>query len=247
MKKTKYVIIILSTFVLISSVYITDKALHWRQGNQLFYKYSSGHDNHMLEKPPLNIVFIGDSIIHSYPLKSLYNSKYNMINMGQGGDSISEIHDRYFEKLAPKKFDIVIIEGGINDILGAFHRDDNLEDTKSKIIHYYDAILTHSLSNNNKTFILSILPVTKRFLFPTLKLATLPTSYDAKKINKFIKIVNLKLEELCKNKGADFIDAHEKLLDEDKLFSRSYATPDGYHVNIFGYKALTDIISQHLY
>ncbi len=73
---------------------MTDKALFWRA--QLYELQKSSSQVEQFVVPKLRVLFIGDSIIGSFPVKSMVSQEYVVANHVVG-DSIRDIARRYIE------------------------------------------------------------------------------------------------------------------------------------------------------
>ena len=228
----------------ISSVFIIDKSLFWRSQLKELQLLSS-----ITEKIDpgkiIKVLIFGDSIIHSFPLKSIISQKYLFENHGIDGDSIKNISKRYINE-HDNYHQVVIFEGGINDIIGwdVENRDDS--STYNYIIDSYEKAIDHAIKNNVNPICLEILPVTHRFVFPFIRMIPIKTDYNVENVNDFIKKVNRGIRELCSRKSVLIIDTYSALTDPDGEADRAYMHADGYHVNINGYKKIGELINENL-
>jgi lysophospholipase L1-like esterase len=251
MKKLRIILIASLIFNFLGLAFFTflyDKALFWRSERDYLRELILEKDtikivsNHIDIK---RIVFLGDSRTAMFPLSSFFPKTVFCLNMGVIGDNMTEIRKRYFNLITPDEHDILVIQGGINDILDGVNRKGDEDKLPQRILNEYDRIVSKELSANKSPVVMSILPVTNRFLLTRFMSVTLPTDFDVTKINRIIVDTNNKLKELCSEKMIRYVDAHSKVLNGEGQFLRRYAKTDGYHVNTFGYEIIAKEI-QHV-
>lgn len=228
------------------SAFIIDHALFWRLERDTIVNRariiskSTTHDDR-------SILFIGDSIIDNFPIAAHIGNKFKYYNFGISGYSIKQIVQKYFDIKDKIRRDFLIVEGGINDILGYELKKRLTENELKKIIidSFSAIILTELLANkDSKIIILSITPVTKNFLFPYIQLCSFYSKLNTSETNLLINRINAELKYYCdsfRSTRVLYLDISSVLKDKDEL-SREYGTADGYHINQIGY----EIISAHL-
>lgn len=239
----KFTVFFSSTIIVVCLVWLTDKALFWR--TQLYELSAlSSKTGKLATSQSKVLVVIGDSIVESFPVKSMLRQEYYIINYGVAGDNIRNIAQRY-KKIAKDTFhDVLVVEGGINDIIYNMV-DDNR--TKEKIYNYiidsYREIIITAKMNNIQPICMEILPVTSRFLLPYARLFYLPTGFGPKQVNVMVRKVNNGLSELCIKNSVPLIAAYDAIATRQGEADREYINADGYHVNIFGYKKIAAVIN----
>ncbi len=184
-------------------------------------------------KPSENIVFLGDSITHFYPLDYFYKN-LPVVNSGKEGSKTIDVLnnlDSLVYQYNPSKVFLLI---GINDIKnGLFSKNDVINNIQ-KII---DNIRKER--PNAEIFIESIYPIN--------------TSQD-KKINREavetrsreeIILINRELKKLCNHNNITFIDIYHLLLDEEDLLKLDY-TRDGVHLTNKAYVKVTSELLKYI-
>lgn len=236
----------LSLLLLASAVVLIDKALFWRsQRDEILQWAKLGADNTQPPNRPA-VLFIGNSIMADFPLKLAFHQHCQVINKGVDGDGIREVAQRYGLEVEATPHDYVVIEGGINDILGCVSENRDEKAIHRLIIDEYRRLLELAQERGKKVMVLEILPVTRKFFLPYMKAVPLPTALDVKRTNRLIRDINDDLRRLCTERRAVFIPTHAAIADGQGDFRRDFAAADGYHVNVSGYKALTSAIEPFL-
>lgn len=225
--------------------YLIDKSLFWRSETHEYSKLATFYEG-STSQPKFVAMFIGDSIFANYPLKSLFSQSIHVANMGVGGNSINQVAERYRVEVIKTPHDLIVIEGGINDIIGAVGNNRNLLNTHKNIISEFEKTCRLAIKQGKHVMVMEILPVTNRFLLPYMQAIRLPTDFDTVKVNNLVDNVNTDLRKLCLKNGAYFIETHLLVSDAKGDFSRSFVHADGIHMNIFGYKVLTTAIEPYI-
>ena len=189
------------------------------------------------------VLIVGDSIIESFHVKAMISQKFFVLNHGVGGDSIENIALRYRELVKNTPHKIVIVEGGINDIICTIVGQGEKERTYNDIIDSYSEIINFAKNNNVKPVCLEILPVTNKFLLPFTKSISLPTKFDVQQVNDMVRKVNKGLKELCEMNSIQLFATYDAVVTKQGKASRNFIHADGYHVNIFGYAKMAAIIN----
>jgi len=184
--------------------------------------------------PALRVLLVGDSILANFPAGAYLPAWTTPTNRAVGGLSAAQIRARHAGASGEPR-DLLILDGGINDVLGGDGKD--VAATMRTIIEAEDRA---------KILVVSVTPVTHRFLLPYLRACPLPTPYDPEDINSQIDRVNAELRALCDGERVVYVDAATALKDEGGYLSRRYGTPDGYHINQAGYRLLASILTSHL-
>lgn len=244
-KKAKilFTCIVLVCFGLSATIFI-DKALFWRSQRDEILQWAQK------TTPPhthrSTILFIGDSIIESFPLRAAFSQEFIVINKGVHGNSIKQVADRYISESNMTQHDVVVIEGGINDVLGCVINNRDEIVTYNYIIEAYRKTINVAKKQNRDVLIIELLPVTHKFLLPFSKKIPLPTSFNVTRVNEFVRRINADLRKLCSVEGVYFVETHRTLVGSSGEFNRTFAAADGYHVNVSGYKALSTAIEPDL-
>ena len=247
-KLVLYVLLFLSLCGNVLLLFVADRGLFYRhqlnallEAPQLRY-VNPGHQ----PLPQQTVLLIGDSIAYAYPLPAFLPQDYIFVNKGIRGEKTAEIAERYASYVTDIPHDVVLVEGGINDILSCVRHDKDCAGTLQKILKSAERIFKHARMHNKQTFYLSILPVTHRFLFPYTKLFSLPTGFDVEQVNASVREANRRMQDLCKDYEVSYVDVFVTLLEGDEL-SRAYAATDGYHINVPGYAAISRMLQSSVF
>lgn len=176
------------------------------------------------------VVMLGDSIIELFPTYELFADKDKIVyNRGISGDTT----DRMVERLKNNALNILpsvlYILCGTNDIMvGLTHEE--IVTNLSKTIDEAKAI------NVAKIIISCVLPVNKKIN---------PFTVNKRKNAEIIEL-NIKISELCKQKGVIFADIFDKLVDNNGNFNEMY-TFDGLHPNARGYVKIAEEIEKLIF
>jgi len=176
------------------------------------------------------IVFTGDSITEGYPFGELFPPEIIIYNRGISAITstklLAHIKTQVLD-LKPRKLFVLI---GTNDI----ERDIPLTVTAKTI----ENICQETIHNipNIKIYVLSVYPVneTKTHIESIGK----RRNKDIKDLNKLINKI------VAQIKGCQYIDLYEYLLKDGNLNERY--TYDGLHLNIEGYRAVTNILTKYV-
>ena len=202
-----------------------------------------------------SVLFCGDSICYGQgePLKAdadkgwagRIGQKYNMdyINAALSGASVSTARgaNRIINQLvrnSNKKFDFVILHGGVNDAwdvvkLGEFLEDDSKKFNFGKFAGAMEQLLVHA----KETF-----PDAKIGYIINFK-ATGCDSGVIKNMDEYVKIIKL----ACRKYGIPYIDMYNDASVEAamKPLTKEFI-PDGIHPNSSGYEILTPYIENFM-
>ncbi len=163
------------------------------------------------------ILFVGDSNVQLIDWQSYFDE--NVCNYGIGGSTTADLYARRYRvyQLQPDK--IVMLVGG-NDLLRYIDYT-TIENNYRKLIRYY-------LSITGDVYCISNLPVN-----PKIYLS-----------NWAIIILNMKLENICKEMGVTYVNAFPHLYTKSGLNPR-YAL-DEVHINEEGHKVVVSVLKNHL-
>ena len=216
---------------------LLDKAAMWRAERDSLLRTAAltpGRDGHS----SLTVLLLGDSIFERFPWRALFSNRFDLQNFGVAENSIGQIAARYHRIAVPPTSDIVVVEGGINNLLGANIRGDAEITTVERVVAKYREILADAADRGSAAVLFGVLPVTSRFLLPHTRSVGLPTTFDVAKVNRMVAAVNANLRMLAAKPQVTYCDVASAVAGTDGEFRRLYAAPDGYHVNVFGYQAL---------
>ena len=182
-------------------------------------------------KGEFDLVLVGDSITHRWEengrdvFKKL-TDKYSVLNLGYGGDLVENLLWRLsngeLEGYKAKHFVILI---GTNNLTGR-------RDLSSRTVKGIEEVvsLVRSKQKQARISVISILPRERNASSP---------------VRKRIMKVNAQLKKLSGDGRFDFIDVHDKFLNEDGTLKDYILKSDAVHVSAYGYeKALLPVIME---
>lgn len=193
------------------------------------------------KKTPIDLLFIGDSIIQMWELPAYFNERnLCVINRGIGGDRTSYLLYRFKADALQLKPRICIVMVGINDSwqLEEDHFRPSLVKTHVQIASSALANITEliqiSRQAGQKIAICSILPTNMYW-----------TEHE-KERNQYVKLYNSGLKDLCETNLIAFIDFYPlfQVLGEDKMNMK--LSVEGLHPNVFGYDCMFSELKQYL-
>jgi lysophospholipase L1-like esterase len=241
-KKITILCVFVGLAVLSCPVFVLlDRALFWRSERKFLIEQGAS-TSPVAHTCTHTVLFIGDSILANFPLRVMFPQTLLIVNRGVRGEGIKQIADRYQKEATNTRHDVAVVEGGINDILECITNKGNEPAAQDYILASFRQIIEVARDNRKAVMVTSILPVTHSFLLPYSKRITLSTEFNVSRVNTVVRRVNSDLEKLCKEYRVPFINIHSAVTDEKGEFQRSLVATDGYHVNVFGYKAIADVI-----
>lgn len=196
--------------------------------SKISYWFSRDELFEVLPKDSNSIVFLGNSLTQQFELAELFRN-VNMKNRGIVGDITKGVLQRLnpIVALQPKQ---IFIEIGINDLFMNIPQDTLLQNYAQII----DTIKLHC--PKTKLYIQSIFPVSNSK--PSLE------TFDTKKINDGIKLVNEKLKRLASSKKTNYIDLYNKFVLNGELADKY--TTDGLHLNGGAYMLWTETLKPYI-
>lgn len=228
--------------IVVGFALLTDRALDWRAQRDALLVAATGHGGPEPMTTLVRAVFYGDSITTGFPLRALLPPGVVAENRGVGGEGIDQIVSRYLDEADGPEHDVVVLQGGINNLLGADLRGEPEAEAVERVVAAYRTALSDARRRGLPLVILAVHPVTGRFLMPHSRAVGLPTTFDVARVNRMVQATDEALRALCETEGATFVDSRAVLAASDGRLDRAYATPDGYHLNVFGYRRLTEMI-----
>jgi lysophospholipase L1-like esterase len=225
--------IFLATTVLVCAVgfVAADYALAWRAQRDLLLRYGT-----MSGEPRCrSMTLYGDSIIAGFPARTFLPNAQGIRNEGIGGNSTEQIANRLAADASGSE--VLVIQGGINDIIGADARQEPVVD---RIRSAYAASIAHAKKAGQSVVLVSVHPVTGRYLLPYMN------GFNVENVNRLVRETNQALRELATAEQVAFADIHAALAGGDGEARREFVTPDGYHLNVRGYEVLARSLSDLL-
>lgn len=191
---------------------------YWRQRTSLF---------ELLPISEEDIVFLGNSITDGGEFQELLD-RTDVKNRGISSDEINGVRERLYQvtKWHPRKIFLLI---GINDISHGL--------SIKELTDRYGALVKdiREQSPQTKLYIQSVMPINNSF-----------NRYkNLKGRENMIPQLNMELQKIAKENGAEYIDLWGELSDNKGRLKRSF-TGDGLHLNGKGYKAWMKAIKPYL-
>ncbi len=186
----------------------------------------AAHDAEGLSKGA--IIFVGNSITEQGWWQMLIKEQ-RVENRGIGGDNTFGMLDRMPDILnsQPRK---VFLMAGINDLTAGYSIDTIVYNIGRMID------MSHTIAPDCKFYVQSVLPLNDSRMV-----------YDAiRNKNPQVKALNARLEELCSQKGVEFINLAPLLSDADGQLILRY-TKDGIHLHPEAYRVWVDYLTKHKY
>ncbi len=171
---------------------------------------------------PKGVVFLGDSITQDYPVSEFYSDEH-VYNRGIGGDTTEGVLKRLDVSVFELQPKTVVMLIGTNDFA-------LLDATPEMVSANIERIITmiKAFDPTIEIILESIYPVN-----PKIDPFTV-----GKRTNSSIMKTNMMLKQLS---HVTFVDVYPLLIDQDGNLDRAYSH-DGLHVNMKGYRMITDVI-----
>ncbi len=163
------------------------------------------------------ILFVGDSNVQLIDWQSYFDE--DVCNYGIGGSTTSDLYAIRYRVYRVRPGKIVMLVGG-NDLLRYIDYS-TIENNYRKLIRYYRSV-------TDEVYCISNLPVN-----PKIYLS-----------NWAIIILNMKLENICKEMGVTYVNAFPHFYLKSGL-NPKYALDD-VHINEEGHRLLVSVLKNHL-
>lgn len=171
----------------------------------------------------LKVVFIGNSITYNWGNDERGFFRINSyINKGISGETTKQMLDRFNNDVIKLCPNIVIINGGTNDIPG--HISEYVEDNTVKNII---SMVEISHDNNILVILSSVLP---------------GKNDNVLQLTNKILSLNAKIKKVAEENDCIYVDYYSFLSDENGFLKQEYAKDD-IHPNTYGYKVMEELIS----
>ena len=175
-----------------------------------------------------SIVMLGNSLTHGDEWHELFND-HRILNRGINGDVIQGIADRLDAVVDGHPAKIFLLSG-TNDVSHNLSAD-SIAEAAGKLID-----LIRERTPQTKLYVQSIFPINnvdyKRYKAMFGK-------------DQVIRDINVRLKEICKEKGVTFIDVYPHLADENGNL-RKDITNDGLHLLGKGYLIWRDVLDPYI-
>lgn len=168
-------------------------------------------------------LFYGDSITSAWPLHEFFPG-VSILNRGIGGDNPVGLHIRLADDVFPYTPERVFMMIGINGI-GA---PENV--LFERITHVGREIIEHG----SELFLCSICPL--RY----------PDQWNRFQYQDKIVHLNGRLREWAQVHASGYLDYHSELKDKDGQLKEEYARPDGTHLRLAAYVAMSKLVKSYL-
>src|SRR5205823_873622 len=154
---------------------------------------SASSSQHRMALPArIKISIYGDSIIQGFPIHALLPQGGVIENRGMVGDSVEHIEARFQQ--SQSESDLVILEGGINNIVRGEARHETDHDIIPPIVATERRMVAEAKRRNSKVMIVTVHPVTKRSLLhhfhSPFSFSVLPSHFDVARVNTLVLNLN---------------------------------------------------------
>lgn len=178
-----------------------------------------------------DIVLIGDGLIDEGEWSELFNNR-RVKNRGITGDLSSDVLDRLHlvVKGQPRKVFVMV---GVNDLCTS--------NTPESVVNNIDEIIAKFKigSPRTKVYLLSILPASDKI--HNLKVMQVPNE----DILQEIRETNSHIEELCKSRGATYVDLYKLFVGANGQIKPEFSS-DGLHLVGEAYLVLRDALTPYM-
>ena len=194
-----------------------------------------------------NIGVIGDSIAHGYYdetdlgwfarlgkiILSKHSGEYTFNNLSYSGDNIADAVNRSFYDVLSRKFDLIIVSIGINDLRRRKDSNLQLDFSEGARLMYWNKLFDVLSQTKVQIVVLDLLPVVECRYLPEASLI---------RYNADVEKYNVMLKELCKQKDVCFFSRYDdwKSRDLETLYK------DATHPNSAGHQLMAEEISAFL-
>ena len=203
------------------------------QGNEQWARLSVFADsNAQLKKSatPVKAAFMGNSITQMWAeMRPHFFKNNSYVGRGIGGQTTPQMLSRFRADIVALKPQVVVINGGINDIAtnsGPYDFEFTLGSIQSM------AEIAHA--NGIKVVLTSVLPA-----------ANIPWRKEISAVPEKVDQLNAAIKAYCAGNGFAYVDYYAQLVGRDgrKGMAAQYTT-DGVHVTVAGYEVMEKIVKQ---
>ena len=193
------------------------------------------------------IGIIGDSIAHGFfdgedlgwvtrlgkMMTQKCSGQYVFSNMAQYGDNIADAYHRALNEVSSRKFDLIILNIGINDLRRRKNSDLQLDFSEGARIMYWEKLLEFLQSTGAKVAVIGLLPVVEDKY--TEDASLIRYNSDVVRYNEIIN-------DICAEYNVPFFARYDKWKARDLQTLYQDAT----HPNTQGHKLLAEEIFEFL-
>jgi lysophospholipase L1-like esterase len=228
MKTTKLILAVLCLFAGLTVVRAQNN-----EHNELWARlsfYATGNAQLRKDATPIKAAFMGNSITQMWAdMRPDFFKNNNYVGRGIGGQTTPQMLSRFRADIVALKPQVVVINGGINDIAtnsGTYDFEFTFGSIQSM------AEIAHA--NGIKVILTSVLPA-----------SGIPWRKEISAVPEKIDQLNVALKTYCAAKGFTYVDYYSQLVNKDgaKGMSEQYTT-DGVHVTAAGYEIMEKIVKQ---
>ena len=198
--------------------------------NEDWSKLSRYNTDNKVLKSNDRVVFMGNSITEFWvKADSLFFSQNNYIGRGISGQTTPQFLTRFREDVIELNPQIVVINGGINDIAentGTFNPSYTLGCIKS--------MAELSKANGIEVILTSILPA-----------FSIPWDDNIKDVPQKIEDLNEQIKNYADKNGFGYVDYYSQMVTPNKALITEYTT-DGVHVTQDGYKVMESLVKKKI-
>ncbi|MBR1601223.1 MAG: SGNH/GDSL hydrolase family protein [Alphaproteobacteria bacterium] len=162
-----------------------------------------------------NIGLIGDSIAHGFCdsqdlgwfarmgkiILSKKTNPYLFSNLAYMGDNIADTANRAHAEILSRKFDLIIISIGINDLRRRKNSNSELDFSEGLRIMYWNKLLDIIKQTNAKAVVTDLLPIIENRYMPEANLT---------RLNSDVIRYNAIIEDICKQRNISFFARYER-------------------------------------
>nr|WP_205397149.1 GDSL-type esterase/lipase family protein [Streptococcus lutetiensis] len=191
---------------------------------QLWEKYDAL--NQLVKQP--NIVFAGDSITEYFPIHEMLKSDFPLYNRGVHGINSLQLLEHLHTQVLDLRPSKVVLLIGVNDLKTR---------QPEEVCETIETIMTaiHQKLPETQIILLSVFPMNESPRF-----VRTPSHRNNDSINQ----LNNLLSNLSKE-GVTYLNIHDSLCDESGQLPLT-CTVDGLHLNVDGYRVVSEILSAYL-
>ena len=194
----------------------------------------------VINKVPVDFVFIGDSITHLWELNAYFTGKSGLVlNRGIGGDTTEYALKRLEADAIQLKPKYIVSLIGINnswctsgDFMG--NKGTPVEPVIDQIVSDIAEMAALSKKNNIQFIICSILPTNAKSLA------------EPHRINEVVCGANARLKKLALENNLIYVDYFSHFVSEDGKTLKDGLTYDGCHPHVAGYNLMAKILKETL-
>ena len=170
---------------------------------------------------------LGKLILQSHPGQYVFN------NMAQSGDNVADAYHRALNEVSSRKFDLIIVNVGINDLRRRKNSDLQLDFSEGARIMYWRKMLEFLQSTGAKIVVLDLLPVVETKY--TEDASLIRYNSDVERYNEIIK-------DICDEFNVLFFARYDKwkARDFDSLYQ------DATHPNAVGHRLMAHELFEFL-